>query len=197
MASGREILKSLKIHPDATKRAKGGSIRVAIREVSLPGSFAQFGVYRGKTARAILAQMQPPRILHLFDSFEGLPEDWTKRKKEGAFKLKPDEIPVFGSDRVQIHKGWFKDTVPVWGKAASNPLAFIHLDADLYSSTIDALYNIDHLILPGTILLFDEYVMGKNEDEHRALVDWMNKFSRKVDYLWRSSKVQVCARVTT
>src|SRR5665213_2075445 len=114
MAEGRDIMESLRVHPDADARAKGGSVRAALKEVTLPGDFAQFGVYRGKTARLIAANMEPPRKLHLFDSFEGLPEDWTNRKKEGAFKLTPDEIPIFDADNIVIHKGWFKDTVPGW-----------------------------------------------------------------------------------
>jgi hypothetical protein len=196
MASGREVLESLAVHPDAAVRHKSGSVRAALGEVVLHGDYAQFGVYRGKTARLIAKHMIPPRHLHLFDSFEGLPEDWTHKKKAGAFKLTEDEIPDFESDAVIVHKGWFKDTVPVWAKETKTSLAFIHLDADLYSSTIDVLFNIDHLLPAGAIILFDEYIMGKTEDEHRALMDWMEKFHRKVDYLWRSAKVQVCTRVT-
>ncbi len=65
-----------------------------------------------------------------------------------------------------MHKGWFKDTVPVWGQEATRPLAFVHMDADLYSSTTEALFNIDHLMPKDAIILFAEYVMGATDDEH-------------------------------
>ena len=173
-------------------------MQAALGEVTLPGDFAQFGVFKGQTARTIEAATTGDRKLHLFDSFEGLPEDWTPQKPKGAFKLRPRQIPVFESERVVMHKGWFKDTVPGWAKQMSQPLAFVHMDADLYSSSIDVLFNIDHLIAPGTIILFDEYVMGRKgqtDDEHRALLDWAEKFSRDYQYLWRDEGPRVCIRV--
>jgi len=193
--SGREIVDSLPVHPLAAERPRMGSLKAAIAAVSIPGDFAEFGVYRGRGANMIESLMTGKRKLHLFDSFEGLPENWTKNKVAGTFRLAAGEIPEFDSERVLVHKGWFKDTVPVWGQKATVPLAFVHLDADLYSSTIDALFNIDHLLLRDTILLFDEYVMGRTDHEHRALLDWAAKFSRQYEYLWRSRGTQVCVRV--
>ena len=76
----------------------------------------------------------------------------------------------------------------------------MHIDCDLYSSTIDCLFGLNDFIVPGTVLLFDEYMMlnnGESDDgEHRALVEWMEKFDRQVEYLWRTNWVQVAARVT-
>ncbi len=194
--SGRDILNSLKIHEKTVGRPRRGAVTEAVGEVTRDGDFAQFGVYRGNTARIIEALMTGDRKLHLFDSFEGLPEDWTKGKKKGAFRLSADDVPVFESPRVVMHKGWFKDTVPPWSRQATTPLAFVHMDADLYSSTIDVLFNIDHLIPAGAIVLFDEYVMGRTEDEHRALLDWAAKFGRQYEYLWRSNSMHVCVRMT-
>lgn len=189
-------MRALRVHPDAdSEHPRGDAVRAALGEVAIGGDFAQFGVYRGKTARIIEKLMEGDRKLHLFDSFEGLPEDWMKRKPAGTFKIEQDEIPVFSSPRVVMHKGWFKDTVPVWARETATPLAFLHLDADLYSSTVDALFNADHLIPKGSILLFDEYVSGGDDQEHRALVDWAAKFNRQYELLWRSSGVQVCVRV--
>src|SRR5581483_8629058 len=116
---GRELLESLKVHPDFRAdeaRGKLQSVLLALKEVTLPGDYAQFGVFRGKTARKIAAAMPSGPKLHLFDSFEGLPENWTKKKKAGMFKLAPEEIPVFDAEHVVVHKGWFKDTVPPWAR---------------------------------------------------------------------------------
>ncbi len=193
--SGRETLESLKIHQDAIDRPRKGSITAAVSEVATEGDFAQFGVYRGGTARIIESLMTDDRRLHLFDSFEGLPEDWTKTQRKGAFRLSAEEIPVFDSPRFVLHKGWFCDTVGAWSREATTPLAFIHMDADLYSSTTEALFNIDHLVRRNTIILFDEYVMGPTEHEHRALLDWLAKFERECEYLWRSRTNHVCIRI--
>lgn len=193
--TGREIIESLPVNEATRGKRRGGAVRAALTEVTLAGDFAQFGVFKGGTARKIEAAMSGPRKLHLFDSFEGLPENWTRKKQAGAFRLAPEDIPVFDSERVAMHKGWFKDTVPVWAKQRQEPLAFIHMDADLYSSTVDVLFNIDRLIAAETIILFDEYVMGKTDDEHRALLDWARQFNRRYTYLWRDEGPRVCIRV--
>jgi len=195
--AGVRLMESLPILADNNpSRPRQSSVKGALDEVTLAGDFAQFGVYRGKSARIIHRMMSGDRRLHLFDSFEGLPENWTPQKPAGHFKLAPDEIPTFEGDNVIIHKGWFKDTVPQWAGTLSAPLAFLHIDADLYSSTVDVLFNLNDAIVPGTIILFDEYVLGRSDDEHRALLDWAAKFGRKFDYLWRTSGAQVCIRIT-
>jgi hypothetical protein len=180
----------------ALEHSRVMSLYGAIGEITLPGDYAEFGVFRGHAARVIFSLMTGERLLHLFDSFEGLPEDWLDTKKAGAFKLAKDKIPQFNRKRTRVYKGWFKDTVPEFAKTMTSPLAFIHMDADLYSSTIDVLHNINHLVVPGTIILFDEYMMPSSDDEHRALLDWSEKFDRKFDYLWRTEGPQVCTRVT-
>jgi hypothetical protein len=194
--SGREVLESLRVHESTNVSRRKNAVRSAVGEVTLAGDFAQFGVFRGNTARLIESLMTGDRKLHLFDSFEGLPENWTKAKQKGAFALTEDRIPVFDSPRVVMHKGWFKDTVPPWGREATTPLAFIHMDADLYSSSTEVLFNIDHLIPKDAIILFDEYVMGRTDDEHRALLAWSAMFNRQYEYLWRSTGSHVCVRMT-
>lgn len=194
--NGVELMESLPIHEAAAKRRRRGSLEVAIGEVSIDGDFAEFGVYKGRSATHILELMKGERKLHLFDSFEGLPEDWTKGKAAGTFAISEDEIPTFDDPRTVVHKGWFKDTVPGWAQSTSTPLAFIHMDADLYSSTMEAFVPINHMIKPGTIILFDEYTQGRTDHEHRALYDWAAKFGRKFEHRWRSAGQQVCVRIT-
>ena len=185
-----------KVHVPAIDNPRAISVYMAIGEVTLTGDYAEFGVYRGGCARLIHALMFGDRKLHLFDSFEGLPDDWTESKKAGAFRLEPDQIPTFNSRRAVLHKGWFKDTVPEWAKTMTGSLAFVHMDADLYSSTLDALFGINKLVAKGTIILFDEYVFGAQDDEHRAFTDWAEQYSRKFEYLWRTVGPQVCVRVS-
>ena len=110
--TGRETMDSLKVHPDTVEHPRAMSLRLAIKEVSIAGDFAEFGVYKGRAAYRIESHMKGDRKLHLFDSFEGLPEDWTNNRKAGTFKLSPDEIPSFNPERVILHKGWFKDPCP-------------------------------------------------------------------------------------
>ena len=194
---GKEVMNDLPTKKlPAFEAPRVTSIYGAFGEISLPGDFAEFGVHRGGSARLIDALMTGERRLHLFDSFEGLPEDWNTNRKKGSFKLSEDEIPKFNRKRVSIYKGWFKDTVPEFGKEMTAPLSFIHMDADLYSSTIDVLFNINHLIAPQTVILFDEYSLGRLDEEHRAFCEWAEKFNRDFEFLWRTDGAQVCTRIT-
>ncbi len=98
------------------------------------------------------------RKLHLFDSFEGLPEDWSDTKfKKGHFSVTADEIFAFDPSRTAVHKGWFSDTIGPYKETYSNPVSMIHSDADLYSLTIDVLEGLNDQIVPGTILLLMKF----------------------------------------
>lgn len=178
------------------------SVTEVLSDITLAGDWCQFGVFRGATARVFEAVIPPDRTLHLFDSFEGLPESWGQGGwKQGHFQVPADEVPRFDPRKVQVHRGWFKDTVPTFRSAQGKPLAFLHIDSDLYSSAIDVLDGLNELIVPGTVLLFDEFFMQANgrvsEDECRALLDWSKRYGRRWEPLWRTNWVQACVRVIT
>lgn len=176
------------------------SVVEAFSVIELPGDWAQFGVFRGATARVMEAVLPPDRKLHLFDSFEGLPQSWVDGGwQRGHFQVPSSEIPVFDPAKVVLHRGWFDATVPLFRAAHPAPLAFLHIDSDLYSSAMDVLCGLDGLIVPGTILLFDEFFMqaaGKvSDDECRALHDWAARHGRRWKLLWRTNWVQAAVRV--
>lgn len=60
---------------------------------------------------AVGARIFPDQTIHGFDSFEGLPEDWSHVLK-GAFGEIKGALP----DNVRLYKGWFEDTLPEWFK---------------------------------------------------------------------------------
>lgn len=176
------------------------SVYWVLREIDQSGDWAQFGVYRGRIAKALAPFLPKKRTFHLFDSFQGLPEDWVGKFKKGAFRLNENQIPSFDSENIVVHKGWFNETLPVFLNEQTRNLSFLHIDCDLYSSTIDVLTQCNSLIKPGAVLLFDEYIMrlasGESDaGEHRALVEWKSKFRRRIHYLWRTSWYQVCVKV--
>ena len=171
------------------------SLYYALQEITLPGDYAEFGVFRGHCARFLENLMIGPRKLHLFDAFKGLPEAWTEGMPKGKFNLQ-GKVPKFNKKKSVVYKGWFKNTVAPFAEQLQQPLAFIHMDADLYSSTMDVFKNLDSKIVPGTIIVFDEYVYRGEEEEHQALLHWAESYNREFEYLWRTKWVQVCIRVT-
>jgi Macrocin-O-methyltransferase (TylF) len=152
------------------------TLTAALNEVTRDGTLAEFGVYKGKSLTQI-ARFFPDRTVHGFDSFAGLPDAWGGTSKgAGAFDMgaKPPELSV---SNVEFHVGWFRDTIPLFAQKYSGPLAFAHLDADIYSSTRTVFDNLSDWFVPGTIVVFDEYFgyHGWQRHEHRAFQEFLSR----------------------
>jgi O-methyltransferase len=61
----------------------------------------------------------------------------------------------------------------------------LHIDSDLHSSAIYVLTRMDHLIRPGTIIIFDEFASALHE--FRALDDYCRAYRRNVTPLVMTS----------
>src|SRR5829696_1215279 len=150
------------------------TLTAALKQVTFDGTLAEFGVYKG-TSLTQIAKFFPDRTVHGFDSFVGLPDAWGE-KGAGAFDIgaKPPELSV---SNVEFHVGWFDDTVPVFAQQYSGPLAFAHLDADLYSSTKTVFDNLSDWFVAGTIVVFDEYFgyHGWQRHEHKAFQEFLSR----------------------
>ena len=155
-----------------------------VRQKNLGSSWAEFGVERGLSAYFWTHYLADDGQLYLFDSWEGLPEQWVKRRDVddetgvttlggmpvGAFAGHPPEFHD-DKDRVHLVKGWFEDTLP---KADMGELGFLHIDCDLYSAAKTVLQRCNEQIVPGTIILFDELwgYQCWREGEYQALMEW-------------------------
>jgi hypothetical protein len=144
----------------------------------------EFGVCEGKTLRQIRKDLDESYKVFGFDSFEGLPEDWVgTRAKKGDLSC-GGKIPDINN--VTFYKGWFKDTIPKY-KEIKEPIAILHCDADLYSSTIDILYGLNDCIVKGTILVFDEWyynhkdIPSNKQHEQKAFYEWVKDKERKYE----------------
>jgi len=157
------------------------------------GDWAEFGVWKGSTAEELLKHLPEDKSLYLFDSYEGLHRGWSALPA-GSFKL--DKPPVFDDPRVVMVNGLFEDTVAE--ALANKTLGFLHIDCDLYESTLDVLHSLPPL-QAGTIILFDEYVHNLGDkpvdDEHRAFTEWVEDSGYQFQYLWRTPWTQVCVEI--
>ncbi|HEY3263471.1 MAG TPA: TylF/MycF/NovP-related O-methyltransferase [Pseudonocardiaceae bacterium] len=155
------------------------------------GLVAEFGVYSGATLRMISARRPGA---HGFDSFEGLPEDWRDSHRRSKFAVQ--HYPEV--DQAQLHVGWFADTLPKFRASNDERAAFLHLDADLYSSTVTVLSELEDRIESGTVLLFDEYFNYPNWQyhEHRAFTEFLDRTGLGAEYVaYNSRGEQVAARI--
>lgn len=185
---------------DHMRRARnfGGQLALldfALAQCSVEGLVLEFGVYRGATLAAIARA--DPRVAHGFDSFKGLPEDWTHFQKKGRFAV--DDIPQFAERNIALHAGWFADTLPGFLAANAGPARFVHIDSDLYSSAVTVLTGLRERIVPGTIILFDEYINypGWEQDEYRAFQEFVARHGVSYEYIgFASSHYSVAVKIT-
>ena len=124
----------------------------------LEGAMAELGVYQGSSAQ-IICEAKEDCALYLFDTFSGLPEPGeieTRLLRKGQFSagfpavqrlLKPYA-------NVRFHPGVFpQSTTGMEGVRFS----LVHLDADLYSSTLAGLEFFYPRMVPGGIILTHDY----------------------------------------
>ncbi|HTU80816.1 MAG TPA: TylF/MycF/NovP-related O-methyltransferase [Candidatus Acidoferrales bacterium] len=145
-----------------------------------PGAidYLEFGVYRGASMRGWLQRNRHPESRFVgFDSFEGLPERWGRDFATGAFDT-GGRLPDIDDPRVSFVKGWFQQSLRGFLRdfQPRNRLV-VHNDSDLYSSTLYVLATLDPWIVPGTVLIFDEFSTPLHE--FRAFADYTSAFVRE------------------
>jgi O-methyltransferase len=138
------------------------------------GCIVECGTWRGGMAAGLAIIGGPERHYHFFDSFEGLPPagvedgDYAKRwqshrggtiytdnctasYEEFAATMARVRLPA---TRLHVHKGFFEATFP----AVDVPqVALLRLDADWYRSTMICLEKFWDRLLPGALVLIDDY----------------------------------------
>lgn len=149
-----------------------------LNHMKIPGDFAEVGVYKGDSARAI-HHMDPERTMHLFDTFEGFPEKdlrvetgeaATYTVRNFADTSKEKVLKIIGEDRhVVFHKGYFPETTEGLG---NHVFALVNLDADLYAPTRYALDFFYPRLSPGGVILIHDYT-HKWDGIKRAVDEWL------------------------
>lgn len=152
---------------------------LAKQSLSVEGSFFECGVFRGGSASFFANLMEGSgKKLHLFDTFEGMPE--TNREHDtlhikGDFDdTSLDEVraTVGHADDVVFHKGIIPSTFP---SVVDEKIAFAHIDVDIYQSVIDCVEFIYPRMQRGGVIVFDDYghhtCPGANEAVNNFFAD--------------------------
>jgi hypothetical protein len=79
---------------------------------------------------------------------------------------------------VRLHAGWFEATLPEFLATEPGPLRFANIDCDIYSSTVTVLTALAGRIVPGTVLVFDEFIGNRTwrEDEYKAFHEYAAQY---------------------
>ncbi|MGA9761018.1 MAG: TylF/MycF/NovP-related O-methyltransferase [Gaiellaceae bacterium] len=149
---------------------------------ALGGAIAEVGVYKGGGAKLISRFKTGDTPLHLFDTFEGMPEvdsDVDLYRKGDLSDVDFDDVKSYLSEcsNVFFHKGFFPETAKEI--SGDTPFSFVHLDVDPYASTLSGLdfffprlqrggvlisHDYATISCPGVKMAFDEYFSDKQED---------------------------------
>jgi len=115
-----------------------------------------------------------------FDTFTGLPEDWEYYKK-GDMSAK-DAFPEMDDKRCRFIKGIFQETLPPFLKNYNSDLKkVIHMDADIYNSTLFALTMMGPYLNINDILIFDEFNVPLHE--FKAFSEFIDSYYIKVEVI--------------
>jgi hypothetical protein len=136
----------------------------------------EFGVYTGFSLNLIADRMP---VIGL-DSFDGLPEDWRPGFPKGRFggdRKVLSRLPFFKPNAMLI-SGLFEDTLPMLAERGLPDFGLVHIDCDLYSSTVTALEGVRPYISEGTWVVFDEYhgYPGYEDHEMKAWREFVDRW---------------------
>jgi hypothetical protein len=171
---------------------RGELLDYAIKQVENAGLWMEFGVYKGNDLKQI-AQHHLGEV-YGFDSFEGLPEDWTHFQRRGRFSLE-GHLPSHLPENAKLVQGWFDQALPPFLEQHGEAIAFLHIDSDLYSSAKTVLHLVHDRLRPGTIIQFDDFVNypGWEDGEHKAFQEFVDLSSLKYEYIGFASSDQAVA----
>ncbi|MQA15640.1 MAG: class I SAM-dependent methyltransferase [Pseudonocardiaceae bacterium] len=158
------------------------------------GMALEFGVFSGQTLK-VIAEAREGHGVYGFDSFEGLPENWRTGFPTGAFRV--DGIPDVPGAELLV--GWFDDVLPGFLAEHPGPVALLHVDSDLYSSARTVLDQVGPRLVPGSVVLFDEYFNypGWERHEHLAWQEYVERTGTRFEYEgYTINNEQVFVRVT-
>ena len=169
-------------------------IKHALSNVEVDGHYLEFGVFTGGTIR-FMARRVGGRTIHGFDSFEGLPDQWSGFSLPGKAFTVGGRLPRVPRN-VVLHRGWFDQSLPEWLGGNPGSIAFVHIDCDLYSSTKIVLEALSPRLVSGTLLLFDEYFNYPNWEQHefKAFQEFVKARGIRYSYL-AFARQQVLVRI--
>lgn len=168
----------------------------------IPGDIVECGVWKGGSmmtaALACRDLGQTERVLHLFDTFDGMPppteadKDFLGNSAAGQMAIQDktsiiwaraqlDEVKHnmestgYPSQNIRYVKGLVEKTIP---QNAPDSIALLRLDTDWYESTKHEMEHLFHRLVPGGVLILDDY--GHWEGARKAVDEYIEKYSVQI-----------------
>lgn len=179
----------VKSFPLVSDQIEYPELTVIIRELSrtldrgIMGDVVELGCYSGTTSLFIQRQLidsGSDNILHLYDSFEGLPAkhqndsspageqfvagELSTTKQAVIKNFKRAQLPV-----PRIHRVWFEQ---MNDQDLPSQICFAFLDGDFYSSIKCSLEVITPLLAAGAVIIVDDYQSESLPGAQKATDEW-------------------------
>jgi len=166
-------------------------LRVAGAGDTITSSYFEFGCHSGRTFSAAVNAANYLKMNNMdffaFDSFEGLPETYQEDGyfEKGTFSTSERDFVKIIKSRTGHHlradniiKGFYEDTLTptIYGNLPK--IGVVHIDVDLYSSTVTVLEFIKPLLSDGSVILFDDWYCfpkGESGGEGLATKEFLQK----------------------
>jgi predicted O-methyltransferase YrrM len=157
--------------------------------VKAPDGLAlEFGVHKGTTINHLASKWRD-RHFFGFDSFHGLPEQWTGPRTGKVNFDRGGRAPKVAAN-VTLVAGWFHETLPAFLTREAGPIGFMHVDCDIYSSTKTVLELTAPRLTPGAVIVFDEFFnyRGYEDHEYKAFFEFVERFGVKYRFFGYSGQ---------
>ena len=167
-----------------------------LHELPEEGMILEFGVAEGGSLRHIGNTIRHNNPIYGFDSFQGLPEAWERHAgyNKGHFAC---EVPSGFASNIHLVIGLFQETLAKFLEENTQPIIFVHIDCDIYSSTkfvLEALRG----RLNNTVFAFDELLSysGWEVNEYKALNEFIDENKILYQVLGRYSTEKAALKIT-
>lgn len=158
-------------------------------------AYWEFGVFKGFSMWFSQMYARTKEINELefygFDSFAGLPHSEIDGMKPAfrdghyqspyEFIEKTFKTLEFPTDKLKLFKGFYsKDLFNKFSEENKfRPISICVIDVDIYESTVEVLEFIKDYLVPGSLILFDDFNCFLKSDEHgerKALIEFKEKY---------------------
>lgn len=125
----------------------------------LPGDTAECGVWNGASSWFICSHFAGAgKTHHGFDSFEGLPEpaavDGGYWRRGDCLAREEQARATLAGFPVELYPGWIPER---FAEIEDRRFCFVNVDVDLYAPTRDSLEFFYPRMVPGGVIVFDDY----------------------------------------
>jgi len=174
-----------------------------IRIAQAPYTYLEFGCHSARTFSAAVRAARYFKMndmdFYAFDSFKGLPD--TIKDEDGIFQggtfytniseflylVKKQSGLILNPEN--CIKGYYENSLTKKLQSKMPRAGIVHIDVDLYSSTVEVLEFIKPLMVIGTVLIFDDWYCfspGKSKGEKRAFEEFCIKYPNFKTELWKN-----------